>query len=278
MPARLPLCDPPRAVHPILFRIGSYEVPSYGLLLTLAFAAGIWVARRRAAERGIDEDRLLDVCMLILFTSIVGARLLWVATHLEMFRAPHGSWSDALNPFRSGRYVGFSGLSMLGGVVLATVSALAFLAWRRLPVLATADVLAPSVALGEGITRIGCFLNGCCFGKPSDLPWAIKFPSDCVAGRSPVGQFYLHPTQLYTSLFGLLLFFFLRRQLMKKHFNGQIFAFYLILSGAFRFGIDFIRYYEDLGNLLINQFIAVGLIIAGIILYVISTRRKIEPA
>jgi len=188
-------------VHPILFRIGSYEIPSYGVALTLAFAAGIWLARRRAIARGIDEERVIDVCMLILVTSILGARMLWVATHTEQFRAPLGSWSDALNPFRGGSYVGFAGLSVLGGVVLATLSALAFLRWKGMPVLRTADLLAPSVALGQGITRIGCLLNGCCFGLPCDSWFCLRFPSGSPADAAFHYQ-AVHATQLYSSAAG----------------------------------------------------------------------------
>jgi phosphatidylglycerol:prolipoprotein diacylglycerol transferase len=267
-------------VHPILFRIGSYEVPSYGVLLTLAFAAGIWIARRRAEARGIDGERVLDACMLILFTSILGARLLWVATHLEVFRPPQGTWTDALNPFRGGAYVGFAGLSVLGGVVLATVSALAFLAWRKLPVLATADVLAPSVALGEGVTRIGCFLNGCCYGLPCDGGFCLRFPE----GSGPDLTYHgaaVHPTQLYASAAGFAFFFLLSWLLRRRLFDGAVFAAFLMTQGVARLLLDTIRHQDasvvwfhvGASPFTANQGVSVGLLIAGAVLFVLLRAR-----
>ena len=275
------MCHAPRAVHPILFRIGSYEVPSYGVALTLAFAAGIWLARRRAAARGIDEERVIDVCMLILVTSIIGARLLWVATHTEQFRPPLGAWSDALNPFRGGAYVGFAGLSVLGGVVLATLSALAFMRWKGLPVLRTADVLAPSVALGQSITRIGCLLNGCCFGLPCNEWFCLRFP-----GGSPADVAFhdhaVHATQLYSSAAGFASFIVLSMLLRKRLFDGAVFGVFLVLIGVERLLLDLVRHQDpsvvwfqiggsDFGA---NQGVSVVILAAGLgVLATLAARR-----
>jgi len=267
-------------VHPILFRIGSYEVPSYGVALTIAFALGIWVARRRAAARGIDGERVLDVCMLILVTSIVGARLLWIATHLDQFQPPYGTWSDALNPFRGGSYVGFAGLSVLGGVVLATFSALAFLRWRGMPVLRTADVLAPSVALGEGITRIGCLLNGCCFGLPCSGWYCLRFPQGSPAEVAFHDQL-VHATQLYSSAAGFGFFVLLSLLLRRSPFDGAVFGAFLVLEGIERLLLDLVRHQDpsvvwfqiggsDFGA---NQGVSVVILAAGIgLLATLATR------
>jgi phosphatidylglycerol:prolipoprotein diacylglycerol transferase len=258
-------------VHPVLFHIGSYEVASYGVLLTLSFALGIWVARRRAAARGIDADRVLDVCMVILFTSILGARLLWVVTHLDQFQPPHGAWSDALNPFRGGAYVGFAGLSVLGGVVLASISALAFLAWKKMPVLETADVLAPSVALGAGLTRIGCFLNGCCHGLPCDAWFCIRFPEGSASQLAFHGA-TVHPTQLYAAVVGFGFFLLLSWMLARRLFAGAVFAAFLVLLGVERIGMDMVRHQDEsvvwfeIGAMpfTANQGVSVALVLAGI--------------
>lgn len=267
-------------MHPILFRIGSYEVPSYGVALTIAFALGIWVARRRAAARGIDEERVLDVCMLILVTSIIGARLLWVATHIEQFQAPNGSWLDALNPFRGGSYVGFAGLSVLGGVVLATISALLFMRWRGLPVLKTADVLAPSVALGEGITRIGCLLNGCCFGLPCTAWYCLRFPDGAPAELAFHDQF-VHATQIYSSLAGFGFFVLLSLMLRRRLFDGAVFGAFLVLEGVERLLLDLVRHQDpsvvwfqigstDFGA---NQAVSAVILVVGVaVLAVLSAR------
>ena len=268
-------------MHPILFRIGSYEVPSYGVALTIAFALGIWVARRRAAARGIDEERVLDVCMLILVTSIVGARLLWVATHVDQFQPPNGSWADALNPFRGGSYVGFAGLSVLGGVVLSTISALAFLRWRGLPVLKTADVLAPSVALGEGITRIGCLLNGCCFGLPCTAWYCLRFPQGAPADMAFHDQL-VHATQIYSSAAGFAFFVLLSLMLRRRLFDGAVFGAFLVLEGIERLLLDLVRHQDpsvvwfqiggsDFGA---NQAVSAVILVVGIIVLAVLSARS----
>jgi phosphatidylglycerol:prolipoprotein diacylglycerol transferase len=229
-------------VHPILFRIGSYEVPSYGVALALGFALGIAVARRRARAVGLDEERVIDACMIALVTSIVGARALWIATHLELFRAPNGHWLDAVNPF-AGRHYGLAGLSMMGGVVLAAVASLGYLAWRHLPLLRTADVLAPSVLLGEGVTRIGCFLNGCCYGFPCDHFFCLRFPPGSGAAATYPGQ-TLHPTQLYASVLGFAGFFALSALWRRRPADGVVLFVFLVWVGIQRIGVDSLRYYE----------------------------------
>jgi len=274
-----------RAVHPVLFRIGSYEVASYGVLLTLAFAAGIWVARRRAESRGIDGERILDVCMVILFSSILGARLLWVVTHLEEFVAPRGRWTDAFNPFRGGSYVGFAGLSVLGGVALATACALAYLAWKRMPVFASADLLAPSVALGEGITRIGCFLNGCCYGLPCTGWWCVRFPAGSPADVSYHGA-AVHPTELYSSLAGFAFFALLSWLWRRRLFDGAVFAAFLALEGVERILLDLIRHQDDsvvwfdVGRtpFTANQGVSVAMLLAAALAFLLLRTRSARTA
>ncbi len=258
-------------VHPILFEIGSYQVPAYGIALALAFAVGICIAQRRARARGLDEERLLDAGMIALVSSIVGARLLWVVTHLDTFRAPGASWLDAINPFQSGGF-GVAGLSMLGGVLLATVSVLAYVRWRRMPLLPYADVMAPSVALGEGVTRIGCFLNGCCHGVVCELPWGVRFPADsAVSGL--FGGAAVHPTQLYASASGFLLFGLLSWLLARRAFDGAVFFAFLVGVGVQRLVIDVFRHHDvstvwlQLGELPFtsNDALSLVLVAAGLV-------------
>lgn len=239
-PARSPYAA--RALHPILFRIGSYEVPAYGVALTLAFALGIAIARRRARAVGIDEERVIDACLIALGASLLGARLLWVATHAELFAAPHGSWWDAINPFGGGG-VGFAGLSMMGGVVLATASSLGYLAWRRMPLLATADLLAPSVLLGEGITRIGCFLNGCCYGHACTAWYCLHFPEGSGAHAAFAGAAVL-PTQLLASALGIAGFFALSALWRSRPAAGVVFFAFLAWVGGQRIALDSLRFHD----------------------------------
>lgn len=229
-------------MHPILFRIGGYEVSSYGVALALAFAVGIAIARRRARAVAIDEERVVDTCLIALVASLVGARALWVITHLDAFSGPDGSWLQAFNPF-AGRRVGLAGLSMMGGVALATVSSLAYLAWRRVPLLPAADLLAPSVLLGEGITRIGCFLNGCCYGHPCSEWFCLAFPPGSGA-HAAFGGAPVHPTQLYASALGVAGFVALSALWHRRLAPGSVFFAFLVWVGAQRIGLDLLRFHD----------------------------------
>lgn len=266
-------------MHPILFRIGSYEVPSYGVALTIAFAVGIAIARRRARARGIDEERVIDACLIALAASLVGARLLWVATHLEVFAAPGASWIDALNPF-GGRRFGFSGLSMMGGVVLATLSGVGYLAWRGLPLLRTTDALMPSALLGEGITRIGCFLNGCCYGHPCDGWFCLAFPEGSGAHAAFAGA-AVHPTQLYASALGFLGFFALSALWRARLADGVVFFAFLVWIGAQRLLLDLLRFHDPgtiwarVGGIGIpsSSLLSAALVAAGLVGLAVFSRR-----
>jgi phosphatidylglycerol:prolipoprotein diacylglycerol transferase len=257
------------AVHPILFRVGSYEVPSYGVALALAFALGIEVARRRARAAGHDEQQVIDVCMVILIASLVGARALWVATHVDAFRAPGGSFWQSLNPLSLGGSP-VSGLSMLGGVGLATAATVAWLARRGLAVLPTADLLAPSVALGEGVTRLGCFLNGCCSGLPCDRAFCVRFPAGSGAGELFPGQ-AVHATQLYASALGFVGFALLSALWRRRPFEGAAFFALLAWVGLSRLGLDLVRHHDATtvlaraGGWLLtsNDALALGFVAAG---------------
>lgn len=219
-------------------------------MLALAFATGLFVAQRRAERRGLSGERVLESGMVILISSILGSRLLYVLTHWHHFRPPRGTWVDVFNPLATPGSVGITGLSMTGGVVLAAASAVVFIRRRGVPVLPYVDILAPSVALGEGITRIGCFLNGCCFGTPSDLPWAVRFPHGSAAATT-FGETALHPAQIYSSIAGFALFGLLLCVSGRRRREGMVFFGFLLLWGTSRVLLDPLRYYEP-GAILVD--------------------------
>jgi phosphatidylglycerol:prolipoprotein diacylglycerol transferase len=194
---------------------------------------------------------------------VFGGRLLYVAFHWTQYQ------NDLLGIIRiwEGGMMFFGGF--LGGFLLGAL----YMRKQKISILKISDLVAPSLGLGLFFTRIGCFLNGCCFGEPSTLPWSVHFPPECVAGASPIGAQALHPVQLYESIFGLALFFFLNNRLGKSLRAGVGFAQFLIFYGMFRFGIDLIRYYENSANYWINQIIALGLIIAGIVMVIRSVEK-----
>lgn len=230
-------------MYPILFQVGPLAIRGYGVMLALSFLAGVYLALWRAKQRGLDAARLLNLCLLIVVSSIIGARVLYVIPHWEEFA---GHPLDIISPFQSSGDIGLTGLTMYGGVIAAIAASLWSLKRHRLPVWRTTDVFTPSIALGIGITRLGCFLNGCCFGLPSTLPWSVMFPEYSAAG-SLFPQTPLHPTQLYSSLYGLALFGVLlavdRRH--QHHEDGFLLALFLMLEPAAHFIVDFFRYYEE---------------------------------
>ena len=179
-------------MYPELIRIGPVVVSSYGLMLAIAFIAGMTLTTRMARQRGIDEDNIINLAFLIMVSAIVGSRLLYVLTHLEEFR---GRWLYTFLPVQPDGSIGLSGLIFLGGLIGAIITGVAYAIYKKLPVWPTADSIAPAVALGLVFGRLGCFLNGCCFGKACAMPWAVIFPAHSPAGAILPGA-HIHPTQL----------------------------------------------------------------------------------
>jgi len=251
-------------VRPILIQFGEIALPSYGIMLVTSFIAAILYVRRAGKRFNVSPMIIENLAFYVMVGVIIGGRLLYVIFHWSQYE------NDLLGIIR----IWQGGMMFFGGFIGALIAGIIYLRKEKTSVLKVADIIAPAIALGSFFTRIGCFLNGCCFGSPSILPWAIKFPTHCVAGRSPVGQYSLHPTQLYSSIFGLALFFFLNKRLYKPHKIGTVFSLYLIFSGAFRFGVDFIRYYENAANFWINQVISFAIVGIGIILYTKASQTK----
>ena len=227
-------------MHSVLFQIGPVAVKTYGFLLALAFILGIWFSAKRAKKQGIQIDWLPDLSLIILITALVGSRFFYVIRHLEEFK---GHPWDMISPIQSSGEIGIGGLSMFGGLLLAIVSSIIYLRLKKLNVQKIADIVAPSVMLGLGLARIGCFLNGCCFGKPTESFLGVIFPLD-----SPAGYFFpdtcIFPIQLIASFKGFLIFGILLFAEKFKKFDGFTFWSMLALYSVGRFTIDFFRYYE----------------------------------
>jgi len=252
-------------MHPTLVHLGPLPLHSYGFMLALSFFLGILLASRRAPARGISPDVVFDTALVIVFASILGARALYVVFHLEEMSSPLDMialWSG--------------GLTMYGGVLAAMAAAFYYLRRRRVRFLAMADVMAPSLGLGLGLTRIGCFLNGCCYGRPTTGPLGVHFPPDSYVTRM-FGDAALHPAQLYSSVTGLLILGILLLADRKRGPEGRIFGLYLMLDGVGRFILDFFRSYEAnayiVGGLTVNQIIAVGLVALGVITLVMGAKQ-----
>ncbi|MCX7784851.1 MAG: prolipoprotein diacylglyceryl transferase [candidate division WOR-3 bacterium] len=252
-------------MHPIILRIGNLNIYSYGLFLFISFLIGTKIVESRAKKFGVHPDKITNLALIVLVAVIVGARLFYVIFHWSEF-------ADDLIGIIAFWRGGLGGLMFYGGFLFGLLFGILYAKKEKMPLLKMLDAIAPAVVLGEFFTRIGCFLNGCCFGKPTNSLLGVVFPKHSAAGYTfdcPV-----HPTQLYSSLAGLLLFI-LALILEKKHLKpGILFGIILLLYSLFRFGIDFVRYYENSTNFWVNQIVALSLAIFAIIFIIIRTRSK----
>ena len=219
-------------MYPELFRIGGFPVNTYGVLLALAFLAALFVAARLAERDGLPRERVFDMGLWMLLGGLLGSKLLLMVVEPEYGENLGQLFS--LDFLRSGGvwYGGFLG-GLGAGALLMRRYGLNFLA--------TADAFAPGVALGQAIGRQGCFAAGCCWGRPTTLPWGVEFTE---AGHRvtgvPVGV-HLHPTQLYESFAALLIFLFLLWLHRRKRIGGQVILAYAVLYALTRFLIEFVR-------------------------------------
>lgn len=257
-------------MYPEFFHIGSFPIRAYGLLLALAFFSGVLYLQKVSKRDGKDFDTMLTVAYIMIFGGIVGARLAYILFHLADFS---GNWGATFNPFANGQF-GISGLNLQGGMILGLLGAFVYLKKKKLPIFDIFDYFMPAFGIGLAFGRMGCFFNGCCFGIPTDLPWAIMFPKDSIP-YSLFGQTTLHPTQIYSALYGLIIFFLLHRILKKRKFPGQAVAITMMLEAAFRAAIEPFRYYEgamyfSLGGVDItyNYVMALMLMITGLLIYI----------
>lgn len=250
-------------MYPVLFRIGPFALHTYGVFIAMAFLSAIALALREARRAGEDPNRILDLCFYILVAAIVGSRILYVLVNWSTFRD---------DPFEIVR-IWHGGLVFYGGFIGALMTALWYI-WRKgLPLLGTADILAPSVAFGQFVGRIGCFFAGCCYGKPCDLPWAVTFTN--AESLAPKGV-SLHPTQLYSSLNAFLIFLVLVGLRRIKGFEGRIFWTYVLLYGVTRSILEHFRWDERgmfLGGMLSTSQL-VGLIMAVIAIAMMIVLRR----
>lgn len=218
-------------MHPNLFNLGPFSVHSYGLLVAIAFAIGILLTLHFAKKEKIAPELVLDLAIYVVISAVLGARFLYVAGQWDYFRTNPAEIIMLQN----------GGLVFLGGLIFSFIAVLIFAQLKKIKLLKLLDAIAPGAALGYAIGRIGCFLNGCCFGLPAKLPWGVVFPHGSLADFYCSGE-KLHPTQLYSSLAMFLVFLVLIRIYQNKKFNGQLFFWWLILYSIYRFSVEFFRY------------------------------------
>ncbi|MDR2694301.1 MAG: prolipoprotein diacylglyceryl transferase [Chitinispirillales bacterium] len=261
-------------MHPTLFHIGSFPVPSYGTMLAISFLSGILLSMRFARQRGLDPNVVSDAGLYLIISAIIGARAYYVMTHFHEFR---GDLLSIVNPFQDGR-VGISGLVMYGGFIAAIVTTALFFKIKKLPVLPYLDVFSPGVGVGIALTRVGCFLNGCCYGLAAGAGsfLSVNYPINV---NSPAG-YYQHrvvdapgllPTQFFESVGGIIIAVTLYLAGRSKFaFAGLQFYLLVVMYAVLRFFIETVRYIEvqKIGPFSHNQLICIVLflVFGGIII------------
>jgi phosphatidylglycerol---prolipoprotein diacylglyceryl transferase len=211
-------------VYPELFNLGPLTVYSYGVLLAASYLLGLRLAMSRARRWGLDANRVLDLGIYIIIAALVGAKLMLLIVDFDQFR--QSPW-ELLALARSGGV-------FYGGLIIAK---------HKMPFWTTCDVFAPGIALGHVTGRLGCFAAGCCYGKPTDVPWAVVFTNPLAAANvgTPLG-IPLHPAQLYEAGAELLiLVLLLATERRGKLFAGRTFWSYMFLYAISRFIIEIYR-------------------------------------
>ncbi|MEW6413530.1 MAG: prolipoprotein diacylglyceryl transferase [Candidatus Zixiibacteriota bacterium] len=262
-------------MYPEVFHIGPLPIRSYGLMLAVSFFLGVLYIAHTAKKYNRPFEPLLTIAYIMIGGGVIGARLFYVATHLSDFS---DNWLSSFNPFSQGQF-GIAGLNLYGGVIAAVLGTVIYCRIKKMSVLDVFDFFSPTLGLGLAFTRIGCFLNGCCFGTPTDLPWGVSFP----VGSIPYyifGDTHLHPSQLYSSLYGLFLFILLHIMMKHRKFVGQLVAVMFMVEAVFRYAIEYVRYYESemhvsfLGmNPTYNHLVSIGLFLLGAGIYIVQSKR-----
>ena len=255
-------------MHPILVEIGGFPVYTYGVLLAAAYLLGLQFALMRARTRGLDPNRVMDLGIWIIISALLGARLLLFIVDFDRYSRDPG---ELLGLLRSGGV-------FYGGLIAAVAVALWYLRKHRMPMWTVTDVFAPGIALGHVVGRMGCLFAGCCFGRPTTVPWAITFHNEYAARNvgTPLG-IPLHPTQLYEAGAELLILVLLLATERKgRPFPGRTFWSYMFLYGVSRFIIEFYRGDSRgvVGAFSTSQFVSIIIVPLAIVMLIVLGRGR----
>jgi phosphatidylglycerol:prolipoprotein diacylglycerol transferase len=273
-----------------------FEVPGvgikifgYGLMLFFAFIGSMNIAARRARREKIDPEIVFDLALYVFLGGLIGARGFYVLEY----------WGDRVHGFWEIFEIWKGGIVLYGSILGGTVAFFIYRAFRPFPLLPMLDVIAPALAFGIAIGRIGCFLNGCCYGDQCHLPWAVEFPKhsppwDAEVARNLIPpdaphSLPLHPTQLYSTVDGLILFVLLSAYFPIRRRDGEVMALLMVTYPVTRFLIEHLRNDEGAwaAGMTISQLISVGIFAAGLIYWFALSRMpigryadtaKLEPA
>ena len=248
-------------MYPELVHLGSFTIRTYSVVTELGIIVGVIAAYKAARRQGIGADTFIDMALYAVIAGIVGSRLYYVAIAWEQERF----YADPLRIVASWE----GGLVFQGAILGAVLALLVFVRRHHLPLLLVLDIGAVGIVLGHAIGRWACFFGGCCYGKPTTLPWGVQFPFL----DEPV-----HPTMIYESFANLIIFAVLWNVDKRKPYRGLTFALYLIMYSTVRFLDEFLRGdpAEVIAGLRLAQWVCLGTIVAGGLVLLYARRGRQE--
>jgi phosphatidylglycerol:prolipoprotein diacylglycerol transferase len=255
-------------VHPFLFEIGRFRMPTYGFISLCALAVAVLLVRRYARIEGLDPSQTSEAIVLTIAVGFFGARLFEVVINWDRYFGRPDGW----------KLLFFSTGVFLGGLMTAIPFCIYWFHRIKLPFLQGLDLVALVACVAEGVGRWGCFFSGCCWGTPTDLPWAVTFPEIARRLHTGLPGVPIHPTQIYLSLNSLAILGILLLLYRRKRFHGRIIAVYVILYAITRFFMEFLRGDAERGFVLggrlsTSQFLGILLAIAALLAYLYLDRR-----
>lgn len=252
-------------MHPLLFQVGPFPVYTYGVLVATGVLLGLWYARRQAPRAGLDPDKVWNLGIYMVLVALLLAKV-WLVLTAWGYYTRHPREIFSIATFQSGG-------TFYGGIVGAIATILLYTYFQKMPLIAVMDTFGAALPLGHAIGRLGCFMAGCCWGKPTNVPWGVEFTNPLAAdlAGTPLGV-HLHPTQLYEASLEFLNFLFLVWLAGRQRFRGQLIGAYFMLYGVERGTLEFFR--GDPGRTLLfhgstslMQLVSVGLILTGAFLW-----------
>lgn len=248
-----------------LFSIGPFTVHGYGLMIGIGFVLAVLIGGYRTKKLGLSEDDFTNISLCVLIFGWMGGKIMFIIVNFRAFlSSPLGM-------------LGSEGFVVYGGIITGILSILVYCRIKKLSFLTYMDMMAPAVAINQGLGRVGCFMAGCCYGKPTDLWFGVVFPENSLA---PAG-IRLIPTQLFSAFFDIMLAVFLILITRKVKYRGMVSGLYLVLYGVGRFIIEIFRDDADrgmVGPLSTSQFISIFMVIfaAGYLYFVNKNKPEKE--
>lgn len=254
-------------MYPVLFKIGHLTIYTVSVFHALGYYAGIYWILRHSSEYELDKEKLSEFSLVIIAFSIIGARVFSILFD--------GSLNYYLQHPAAMLMLWNGGFTFYGGFIFALIAGVWYLKKKKFDLWSMADLTAPALALGLAIGRLGCFASGDSYGKPTNLPWAVVYSDP--HSMAPVG-IPLHPTQIYSVITNLFIFFFLVYLKKKQKFKGQIAFAFILLYSITR---SFVEIFRDdprgvyLGGIIsTSQIISIIIISVTLVSYFLIKRKR----